>query len=149
HVFIEARFNPDLDLDDENLGELQVVISDSEKGTQRNAPDAATLKENEAKHTGIGLSICKGLAACMGGSVHLMENKERGNRIFINVKLEVVSHLEKRFGADQKLRGKRVLLADLPENSELVLPEEMAVWGMNVTIANGYDQVLQKLRDLS
>lgn len=149
HVFIEARFNPDLDLDDENLGELQVVISDSEKGTQRNAPDAATLKENEAKHTGIVLSICKGLAACMGGSVHLMENKERGNRIFINVKLEVVSHLERRFGADQKLRGKRVLLADLPENSELVLPEEMAVWGMNVTIANGYDQVLQKLHDLS
>lgn len=149
NVFIEARFNPDLDLDQDDLGELQVVISDSEKGDQRSVSDAASLKDSDEKQAGIGLSICKGLAACMGGSVNLVENQERGNRIFVNVKLRVVSHLEKRFGAEQKLRGKRVLLVDFPENSELVLTEEMGVWGMNVSVASGYEQTLQKLQDSS
>jgi CheY-like chemotaxis protein len=147
HVFVEARFNTDLD--EGEGGELQVVISDSEKATQRGTAEQDALKNADEKHTGIGLSICKGLAACMGGSVHLMESKERGNRVFINIKLEVVSHHDKRFGAEQKLRGKRALLVDLPENTALVLNDELNVWGMHTTLANGYDQALLKLKELS
>lgn len=147
HVFVEARFNSDLD--EGEGGELQVVISDSEKATQRGTAEQDALKNADEKHTGIGLSICKGLAACMGGSVHLMESKERGNRIFINIKLEVVSHHDKRFGSEQKLRGKRALLVDLPENTALVLNDELNVWGMSTTLAAGYDQALLKLNELS
>lgn len=146
HVFVEATFNQDTDKDD--IGELQVIISDSEKSTRRSEAEKNPANEIEGQHNGIGISIVKGLAACMGGSVHLMENKQRGNRIFINVKLEVVSHEEKRFGSEQKLRGKHALLVDLPESTAVALVDEINTWGMATTTVNGYDQALQKLRQL-
>lgn len=147
HVFIEARFNTDLD--DSESGELQVVISDSDKTTQRAGADADSLRDADEKYTGIGLSICKGLAACMGGSVHLMESQERGNRVFINVKLDVISHEGKRFGSEQKMRGKRALLVDFPEHTEILLSDELNVWGMQTATANGYEQSLLKLQAMT
>ena len=146
HVFIEARFNQDTDQDD--VGELQIIISDSEKSTSRTDAERSALSENDDQHTGIGISICKGLAACMGGSVNVMANRERGKRIFINVKLEVVSHEEKRFGSEQKLRGKHALLVDLPESTAFALVDELTTWGMTVTTVSGYDQALEKLNTL-
>lgn len=145
HVFIEARFNQDAEKDD--LGELQIIISDSEKSTQRSEVEKAPLADTDDQHPGIGISICKGLAACMGGSVHLMENRERGNRIFINIKLEVVSHTDKRFGSEQKFRGKHALLVDLPESTAVALVDEITTWGMTATTVNGYDQALMKLKE--
>ena len=121
HVYIEARFHQEQD----DLGELQVIISDSEKNVAgENDPEA-----HESNQKGIGLSICKGLAECMGGSIHLRENKNRGNRIFINVTLQVVSHEERRFGSEQKLRGKRALLVDLPDSNANALADEINAWG--------------------
>jgi CheY-like chemotaxis protein len=146
HVFVEARFNLDAERDD--LGELQIIISDSEKGAQPTVENDP-LKDTDEKNTGIALSICKGLAACMGGSVNILENKERGNRVFINVQLQIVSHLEKRLGAEGKLRGNRILLIDLPEYTALMLSEELNFWGMKTAVATGYDQALQKLQELS
>lgn len=139
HVFIEARFHQDQD----DLGELQVVISDSEK-TTNNEQD---VDSRESNYRGIGLSICKGLAECMGGSIHLRENKNRGNRIFINVALQVVSHEDRRFGSEQKLRGKRALLVDLPDHNGNLLADEINVWGMSTVIAAGQEQALAKLRE--
>lgn len=145
HVFVEASFNADMDQDD--IGELQVVISDSEKAS-RDSEGAQTMTVADERNTGIGLSICKGLAACMGGSVTFMENKDRGNRIFVNIKLQVLSHEEKRFGSDQKLRGKRLLMIDLPESAALALSEELNTWGMQVSTVNGHDTAMQKLEEL-
>lgn len=147
HVFVEARFNNELD--DTDSGELQVVISDSEKATQRNGAEKDTLKDIDDRYTGIGLSICKGLAACMDGSVNLMESRERGNRIFINIKLDVISYEENRFGSEKKMRGKSALLVDLPENTALFLNDELNVWGMRTTTVSGYDQTLKKLQELT
>lgn len=84
----------------------------------------------------------------MGGSVTFMENKDRGNRIFVNIKLQVLSHEEKRFGSDQKLRGKRLLMIDLPESAALALSEELNTWGMQVSTVNGHDTAMQKLEEL-
>jgi CheY-like chemotaxis protein/signal transduction histidine kinase len=139
HVFIEARFHQDQD----DLGELQVVISDSEKNV--NADQDA--ESQESNYRGIGLSICKGLAECMGGSIHLRENKNRGNRIFINVALQVVSHEDRRFGSEQKLRGKRALLVDLPDHNGNVLADEINAWGMTTAIVAGQEQAITKLRE--
>lgn len=139
HVYIEARFHQEQD----DLGELQVIISDSEKNVAgENDPDA-----HESNQKGIGLSICKGLAECMGGSIHLRENKNRGNRIFINVTLLVVSHEERRFGSEQKLRGKRALLVDLPDSNANALADEINAWGMSTVIASGKEQTIAKLRE--
>lgn len=137
HVFIEARFHQEQD----DFGELQVIISDSEKNIAgENDPEA-----QESNHKGIGLAICKGLAACMGGSIHLRENKNRGNRIFINVALQVVSHDERRFGSEQKLRGKRALLVDLPDSNANALADEINAWGMGTQIVAGQEQAINRL----
>lgn len=139
HVYIEARFHQEQD----DFGELQVIISDSEKNVGgENDPEA-----RESNQKGIGLAICKGLAECMGGSIHLRENKNRGNRIFINVALQVVSHEERRFGSEQKLRGKRALLVDLPDHNANALADEINAWGMATTIVAGKEQAIAKLRE--
>lgn len=139
HVFIEARFHQDQD----DLGELQVVISDSEK-SMASEVDTDT---QESSYRGIGLSICKGLAECMGGSIHLRENKNRGNRIFINVALQVVSHEDRRFGSEHKLRGKRALLVDLPDSNANALADEINAWGMSTVITAGQEQTINKLTE--
>ncbi len=137
HVFIEARVHQEQD----DFGELQVIISDSEKNVAgENDPDA-----HESDHVGIGLAICKGLAECMGGSIHLRENKNRGNRIFINVALQIVSHEERRFGSEQKLRGKRALLVDLPESNSNALADEINAWGMSTIVVTGQEQAISRL----
>ena len=139
HVYIEARFHQEQD----DFGELQVIISDSEKNI---AGDNDTDAQESAQK-GIGIAICKGLAACMGGSIHLRENKNRGNRIFINIALQVISHEERRFGSEQKLRGKRALLVDLPEHNANALADEINAWGMATTIVSGQEQTIAKLRE--
>jgi len=83
----------------------------------------------------------------MGGSIHLRENKNRGNRIFINVSLQVVAHEERRFGSEQKLRGKRALLVDLPDSNANALADEINAWGMSTVIASGAEQTVAKLRE--
>ncbi|HSC67122.1 MAG TPA: response regulator [Cellvibrio sp.] len=139
HVYIEARFHQEQD----DFGELQVIISDSEKNVAgENDPEA-----QESNQTGIGLSICKGLAECMGGSIHLRENKNRGNRVFINVELQVVSHEERRFGSEQKLRGKRALLVDLPDSNANALADEISAWGMSTVVVAGQAQTIAKLQE--
>jgi len=138
HVYIEARFHQEQD----DFGELQVIISDSEKNVAgENDPEA-----RESNLSGIGLSICKGLAECMGGSIHLRENRNRGNRIFINVALQVVSHEERRFGSEHKLRGKRALLVDLPDSNANALADEISAWGMSTVVATG-QQAVGKLQE--
>lgn len=138
HVYIEARFHQEQD----DFGELQVIISDSEKNVAgENDPEA-----RESNLSGIGLSICKGLAECMGGSIHLRENRNRGNRIFINVALQVVSHEERRFGSEHKLRGKHALLVDLPDSNANALADEISAWGMSTVIAPG-QQAVGKLQE--
>ena len=139
HVFIEARFHQEQD----DFGELQVIISDNEKNVAgENDPEA-----RESNHTGIGLAICKGLAECMGGSIHLRENKTRGNRIFINAALQVVSHEERRFGSEQKLRGRRALLVDLPDSNANALADELNAWGMNTVSVAGQEQAINRLTE--
>jgi CheY-like chemotaxis protein len=139
HVYIEARFIQDQD----DHGELRVVISDSEKylGTEQDN------ESQESHYQGIGLSICKGLAECMGGSIYLHEIKHRGKRIFAHVALQVVSHEDHRFGSEQKLRGKRALLVDLPDSNGSALADEMNVWGMSTFMVSGNEQALAKLRE--
>jgi CheY-like chemotaxis protein len=85
----------------------------------------------------------------MDGSVHLREEKNRGNRIFINLNLQVVSHEDRRFGAEQKFQGKQALLVDLPESNAHALAAEINTWGMATQIANGREEALTKLKSSS
>jgi two-component system, sensor histidine kinase RetS len=137
-VFIEAKFQQSQD----DLGSLQIIISN-------NTGSSSTAEEEAETHMqGIGLSICKGLAECMGGSLHIRECKNRTHRIFVNVELQVVYHEETRLGSEHKLANKGVLLIDLPEVNGNALADEIKSWGMNVWMASGQDAAITKLKEL-
>lgn len=142
-VFVEAVLNPD----EEENGELQVVISDAARKGQRHgieSDDVSVETDNELR--GIGLAICKGLAECMNGSVHLLENPKGGKRIIINIKLEVIAHSTKVVNGEQKLRGKNVLLVDLPEVVAIDLADQMTSWGLDNRRAYGQEEAQKKIR---
>jgi two-component system, sensor histidine kinase RetS len=138
-IFIEAKFQQNQD----DLGNLQIVISNNISG------GSATTEEGAETHMrGIGLSICKGLAECMGGSLHIREGKNRTHRIFMNVELQVISHEETRLGAEHKLANKGILLIDLPEANGNALADEIKAWGMNVWMVSGQEPAMNKLHEL-
>lgn len=137
-IFIEVRFQQDQD----DQGILQIIISDDQ-----HSPTAKD-QGSETHMQGIGLSICKGLAECMGGNLHIREGKNRSHRIFVDVALGVVSHEETSLGHEQKLRDKNVLLIDLPEANGNALADEIKTWGMNTWMVSGQDAALNKLREL-
>ncbi|MDO3386975.1 response regulator [Gilvimarinus sp. SDUM040013] len=146
NVFVEVTF----DSADENKGELQIVISDSHYHRTDEAKaevDESRLQEAEQTgRVGIGLAISKGLAECMDGSVHLLKTPSGGNRILINVNLEAISHQGKTLGADQRLRGKRLLLVDLPDRVAMDLLDELSNWGVEGQTVYGYEQAVAKVQ---
>jgi CheY-like chemotaxis protein len=142
NVFIEVSYAGSED----DMGELQAVISDSHYHRTDEAKaevDESRLQEAEQTgRVGIGLAISKGLAECMGGSVHLLKTPAGGNRLVINVRLQTISHQGKTLGADQKLRGKRLLLVDLPDRVALDLESELNNWGVHANTVYGYEQAV-------
>ncbi|WP_049722267.1 response regulator [Gilvimarinus polysaccharolyticus] len=147
NVFVEVSYTSSSD----DMGELQVVISDSHYHRADEAKaevDESRLQEAEqAGRVGIGLSISKGLAECMGGSVHLLKATTGGNRLVVNVCLKTISHQGKMLGADQKLRGKRLLLVDLPDRVALDLENELNNWGVHSNSVYGYEQAITRIKD--
>jgi two-component system, sensor histidine kinase RetS len=138
-IFIEAKFQQSQD----DLGNLQMIISNNISG------GSSVEEESETHMQGIGLSICKGLAECMGGSLHIREGKNRTHRIFMNVELQVVSHEETRLGAEHKLANKGIVLVDLPEVNGNALADEIKAWGMNVWMVSGQEAAINKLTELT
>ncbi|MDO3383909.1 response regulator [Gilvimarinus algae] len=147
NVFVEVTYNTS---QGEN-GELQIVISDSHYHRTDEAKaevDESRLQEAEQTgRVGIGLSISKGLAECMEGSVHLLKTPSGGNRAVINVHLQTISHHGKSLGADQRLRGKRLLLVDLPDRVALDLVDELGNWGVQAQTVYGYEQAVDRVAD--
>jgi two-component system, sensor histidine kinase RetS len=137
-IFIEVKFQQAQD----DLGDLQVVISNNITGT------SAIEEGTETHMQGIGLSISKGLTECMGGSLHIREGKNRAHRIYVNVELQVISHEETRLGSEHKLANKGLLLVDSPDANGNALADEMMAWGMNVWMASGKEAALKKLQEL-
>jgi|SRR5690554_315802 len=147
NVFIEVTYVNSGD----DIGELQVIISDSHyHRTDEAKAEVDETRLQEAKQTGrvgIGLSISKGLAECMGGSVHLLKTSSGGNRLVINVRLQTISHQNEALGADQKLRDKRILLVDLPDRVALDLESEFNNWGIHTHTVYGYEQAVARIKE--
>lgn len=139
-IFVEAVFHPG----EEEEGELQVIVSDATRSVEGAEPREG---EGDEPMRGIGLSICKGLAECMGGSVHLVDSRESGKRIVINVQLDVLAYQDTGSQQEQRLRGKRVLLVDVPEVVALDLVDQLSSWGIRAARVNGHSQALRQLRE--
>lgn len=140
-IFVEAVFHPGED----DAGELQLVISDASRKAQSEFDEDSDERADQNLR-GIGLSICKGLAECMGGSVNLVENRESGKRIVINVQLDVVVYQDQG-QPEQRLRGKRITLVDIPEVVGLDLVDQLARWGIKATRVYGHSQALKHLKE--
>ncbi len=137
-IFIEAKFQQTQD----DLGNLQIIISNNISA------NSSVDEEAETHMQGMGLSICKGLTECMGGSLHIREGKNRTHRIFMNVEIQVISHEENRLGAEHKLANKGIVLIDLPEVNGNALADELNAWGMNVWMVSGQEAAVNKLTEL-
>ncbi len=143
-IFVEAVFHPGED----EAGELQLVISDASRKGQSGGGEGSEDSDERTDQNlrGIGLSICKGLAECMGGSVNLVENRESGKRIVINVQLDVVAYQDTA-QPEQRLRGKHIVLVDIPEVVALDLVDQLTRWGMKATRVYGHSQALKQLKE--
>lgn len=147
NVFVDVTYNSD----EGDEGELQIVISDSSESRNEQTRDADDLRLQEAEQTGrvgIGLAISKGLAECMGGSVHMRKTPAGGNRMVINTPLLAISHQGKKLGADHRLEGKQVLLVDVPDRVAMDLVDEMKHWGVQALPLYGYEQTVSKAETL-
>jgi signal transduction histidine kinase/CheY-like chemotaxis protein len=145
NIFLEVSYTGA----DDDKGVLRLVISDSHYHRADEAKaeiDESRLQEAEQTgRVGIGLSISKGLAECMGGSVHLLKNPSGGNRLVLNVRLEAIGHHEKTLGDSQKLRGRHILLVDLPDRVALDLESEFKNWGVCADTVYGYEQAVTRI----
>lgn len=132
-------------------GELQLVISDAHAQRSEESREADLAEQqaaHQAGHVGIGLAISKGLAECMGGSVHMRTTASGSNHILINIPLLVMDHPSRQLGADRRLEDKQVLLVNLPDRVALALASEMVNWGIHTSIVYGHGQALEKVRTL-
>ncbi|HEY7884644.1 MAG TPA: response regulator, partial [Cellvibrionaceae bacterium] len=147
NVFVDVVY-----VDDDDEGELQIVISDSSDNrsddTRIDGDDVRLQEAEQTGRVGIGLAISKGLAECMGGSVHMRKASSGGNRMVINVPVQSISHQGKKLGADQRLKGKQVLLVDLPDRVAMDIVDELKNWGMQALPVYGYQQAVDKVTDL-
>lgn len=138
HIYVEAHFTQG----NSNEGILSLMLSDREKVDSHQAN-----LEKQGDLPGIGLSIAKGLAECMGGNLQFSYNRERGKRITITLKLDVISQEEHHLGEEHRLEGKDILLVDLPESSANFLAGEIAFWGMKTYVAHGREQAMLRLKE--
>ncbi|MGD8174338.1 response regulator [Marinimicrobium sp. ARAG 43.8] len=139
-ILVEAVFHQGA----EEAGELQIIIGDASR-TGANDSEETESGDSESLR-GIGLSICKGLAECMGGSVNLLSGGESGKRIVINVQLDVLTYQDNET-TDQRLRGKQVMLVEVPEVVAPSLVEQLAHWGVKASRVATRKQALTQLQN--
>jgi two-component system sensor histidine kinase/response regulator len=87
--------------------------------------------------TGLGLTICRQLAALMGGAVGVHSKVDRGSTFWFEVRLEAVAdasptqtHLPR-----LDLVGLRTLIVDDNDSNREILQQHLQSWGMEVTAA--------------
>lgn len=145
NVFLDVTYNTN----HEDVGELQIIIHDTHDyralGEKNDADDSKLQEAEETGRIGIGLAISKGLAECMGGSVHLLKARSGGGRAVICVQVQAVSHQGRALGSDHKLRGKRILLVDVPDRVAQDLVDELDNWGVQADTVYGYEKAREKI----
>jgi signal transduction histidine kinase/ActR/RegA family two-component response regulator len=102
--------------------------------------------------TGLGLSIANSLAQIMGGSISVSSQRGRGSRFCVRVPLPAVEnpavlHPEKRYRADNRLSGLKILVADDDLINRNLLEYLLSREGAQVVFAENGLQVLDEIRN--
>lgn len=140
-IFFKSAFVKKSDLE----GELQITIVDQ----YDKRPDElqyAVDKVSQSEEP-LGITLCKGLAEFMNGSLQVFEEPGRGTQYFFNLNLEITTKSPKALAVNPQLRNKRLLLVGLPESIEDSFIVEMETWGMVVETLSDTDLALNRLED--
>ncbi len=100
----------------------------------------------ESGGAGLGLAICKGLVKAMEGGIGCRSEMGEGTTFWFTSRMIVSSQQAERFVSHKELRGKRMLVVNMPSAGEHALCEELGNWGIEAEVIQGYDDALQELR---
>jgi len=141
-LLVEAGFKYGKD----ESGELKVIIRDhkdcSDKKAENLTADSATEAATEG---GVALSICRGLAECMGGTVVINIEQGHGVELRFTVSLPIADQKPWRINFSPKLKGKRLLLVAPPALAEEQTVSELNHWGLRVEEVGDVESALIRL----
>lgn len=148
-AFGSILFKSEFVLKNEQQGELQITVIDEYQGAKLPTQPVKPQDQNRAgdPEEPLGITLCKGIAEFMNGSLQVYEEPGRGVQYFFNVTLELTSKSPKALAVHPQLRGKRMLLVGIPPSIEESFHIEMEAWGMDVALTQDPDQGLQLLED--
>ncbi|MDN3639940.1 response regulator [Simiduia curdlanivorans] len=145
----EVFFKSEFVIKNEQQGELQITIIDQREtvSNEKIMPATAEAVHYDTENAPLGITLCKGLAECMNGSLQVFEDKDSGTQYFFNITLDTTSKSPKSIAIEPQLRNKRILLVGIPSSIEDSFLIEMEAWGMNVDAAHDEEQALTRLEE--
>lgn len=138
---------------EEGRGRLRVEVEDTGRGMSREQQERLSQRIEPADRdaarraggSGLGLPICKGLVALMGGSIGVDSALGRGSRFWFEVPIEVTK-APREDEADAEVPALRVLLAEDNPVNQMILSLMLKKLGQAVTVASDGKQALELLR---
>ncbi len=147
----ELLITADFKYDKNQRGELKVLITDSLLAeSEPPRPQDEPIENDTVEETtegGVALSICRGLAECMGGSINIDTEAGRGVELRLSICFDIADQKPWQLNNLPKLKGKRVLLVSPPARSDESLLAELGRWGMRVEQVSDPEKALIRLDD--
>ncbi|AFU97820.1 response regulator [Simiduia agarivorans] len=148
-AFGSILFKSEFVLKNDQQGELQITIIDEYQGAT--LPAQPNKKQENVKDADpeepLGITLCKGIAEFMNGSLQVYEEPGKGVQYFFNVTLELTSKSPKALAVNPQLRNKKMLLVGIPPSIEESFHIEMEAWGMDIEMTQDPDQAIQLMED--
>lgn len=138
------------DREDDAETVLRIEITDSGPGIPIAAQSSLFQPFSQAdgsvtrRHggTGLGLTISAQIVALMGGEIGFESNPDAGSTFWFTVRLKRQSGRELMVPARLNLEGVRALVVDDNRSNRVILQQQCAAWGIDVTCAeNGRESL--------